>query len=84
MALACKGAAGKLKLDRVFRLFDETLRWVERLFMLAAAAFGAWLVWTVLSQTDVSLLIQLGASAAGAIICAGLLWLFLAVMALFN
>ncbi|MEL7489924.1 MAG: hypothetical protein AAGJ73_04325 [Pseudomonadota bacterium] len=66
----------KKKLDKLNRL-DQTIdRFIERLFILAAFLFGAWFVWSMLSVTELGLLLRLGGSFIGAIICALTMWLF--------
>lgn len=66
----------KKKLDKLNRL-DQTIdRFIERLFILAAFLFGAWFVWSMLSVTELGLLLRLGGSFISAIICTLTMWLF--------
>lgn len=69
-----------MDLERLFKRVDKVDRqidWVIDLaFILVAAGFGGWLVWTVLGAGGASLTAQIGASLVGAAISAGLMWLF--------
>lgn len=69
-----------MDLERFFKRVDKVDRQIDRvidlIFILAAAGFGGWLVWTVLGAGGAGLIAQTGASLVGAAICAGLMWLF--------
>ncbi|MEZ5953213.1 MAG: hypothetical protein R3C13_02805 [Hyphomonas sp.] len=69
-----------MDLDRIFRLLGKADRLLDRVielgFVVVAAGFGGWLVWTVLDSTELGLMTKLGASLGGAAVCAILMWLF--------
>jgi|GEM_PF-6360846 len=69
------------KIDHADRKID---RFIDRLIGLVAFIFGAWLVWTVLSATDLSLFMRLGVSAIGGIITALIVRIIWFLANLFN
>lgn len=68
------------KIGKALQLIDVT---IDRIFMLIASVFGAWLTWTVLGAFDVGLLLRLGGTVLGALVCAAAMWLFWSVAKFF-
>ena len=61
------------KIEKADRFLD---RLIERIFILIASAFGAWLTWNVLGVFELGLLFRLGGVVVGALVCATAMWLF--------
>lgn len=61
------------KIEKADRFLD---RLIERVFILIASAFGAWLAWNVLGVFELDLLFRLGGAVVGALVCATAMWLF--------
>lgn len=61
------------KIDRLDRSFD---RLVDRLFVLVAFVFGAWVFWSILSATELSLAMKVLGAFIGAVLSALAMWIF--------
>lgn len=61
------------KFEKAFHFIDLS---IERILILIASAFGAWLSWNVLGAFEISLLFRLGGAALGALIFSVAMWLF--------
>ncbi|MEO1100688.1 MAG: hypothetical protein AAFW65_02465 [Pseudomonadota bacterium] len=76
-----------MDLERLLKRMDDVdrriNRIVERVFILVAAGFGGWVVWTVLSAGGAGFVTLLWASLIGAAVCAGLMWLFWLIAGVF-
>lgn len=60
------------RLEDAIGLFIRTIDW---LVITLGACFGAWMVWSIMGDTDATFLMRLAASALGASVCAVLAWL---------
>ena len=69
-----------MDLKRVLRQLEEADgqidRYIELVFISIAAAFGAWVTWTVAGATDVGVLGRIGVAICGALVCAAAMWVF--------
>ncbi|WP_084421015.1 hypothetical protein [Henriciella litoralis] len=70
-------------LERISKAWDRAFGLFQTIILIAAAALGAWVVWTILTDAETALLIKLGASLLGAIVAAGLAWVAWFIMKLF-
>lgn len=68
------------KIGKALQLIDVT---IDRIFILIASAFGAWLTWTVLGAFEIGLLFRLGGAVLGAFVFAVAMWLFWSIAKFF-
>jgi len=61
------------KIEKTDRFID---RLIERIFIVMASVFGAWLTWNVLGVAELGFLFRLGGAVIGALVFAAAMWLF--------